>query len=155
MIRRPPRATRTDPHFPYTTLFRSPPTLRRMTPPHSNINKSAPIDLSPDEKNLRASLPLTGVVRRNSDQTGSRANGTRLIAAGHRSDIGARFAGKLRAPREPSRISTRPGTIGTEETGITEAVVHQSQIKIGRAQSREGERQVGWTSMCDGALKTK
>src|SRR3546814_4093598 len=54
-----------------------PPTLRRMTPPHSNINKSAPIDLSPDEKNLRASLPLTGVVRRNSDQTGSRANGTR------------------------------------------------------------------------------
>src|SRR3546814_5595564 len=73
-------------------------------------------------------LPRTGVVRRNSDQTGSRGNGTRLIAAGHRSDIGARFAGKPRAPREPSRISTRPGIIGTEETGITEAVVHQSQI---------------------------
>src|SRR3546814_16555901 len=130
MIRRPPRATRTDPHFPYTTLFRSPPTLRRMTPPHSNINKSAPIDLSPDEKNLRASLPLTGVVRRNSDQTGSRANGTRLIAAGHRSDIGARFAGKPRAPREPSRISTRPGIIGTEATGLTAAGVPQSQIIV-------------------------
>src|SRR3546814_18708093 len=68
------------------------------------------------------------VVRRNSDQTGSRANGTRLIAAGHRSDIGARFAGKPRAPCEPSRISTRPGIIGNEETGITEAVVHQSLI---------------------------
>src|SRR3546814_11273672 len=78
MIRRPPKSTRTDTLFPYTTLFRS--------------------------------------------------NGTRLIAAGHRSDIGARFAGKPRAPREPSRISTRPGIIGTEETGITEAVVHQSQI---------------------------
>src|SRR3546814_6999912 len=25
MIRRPPRSTRTDPLFPYTTLFRSPP----------------------------------------------------------------------------------------------------------------------------------
>src|SRR3546814_11674840 len=27
MIRRPPRSTRTDTLFPYTTLFRSPPTL--------------------------------------------------------------------------------------------------------------------------------
>src|SRR3546814_2622520 len=29
MIRRPPRSTRTDTLFPYTTLFRSPRTLRR------------------------------------------------------------------------------------------------------------------------------
>src|SRR3546814_7971035 len=28
MIRRPPRSTRTDTLFPYTTLFRSPPVLR-------------------------------------------------------------------------------------------------------------------------------
>src|SRR3546814_1760884 len=28
MIRRPPRSTRTDTPFPYTTLFRSPPPLR-------------------------------------------------------------------------------------------------------------------------------
>src|SRR3546814_6057191 len=28
MIRRPPRSTRTDPLFPYTTLFRSAPRLR-------------------------------------------------------------------------------------------------------------------------------
>src|SRR3546814_7282251 len=41
MIRRPPRSTRTDPLFPYTTLFRSPhrrkrhghATRRRSTPP--------------------------------------------------------------------------------------------------------------------------
>src|SRR3546814_7042850 len=32
MIRRPPRSTRTDTLFPYTTLFRSPP-LRRLRPP--------------------------------------------------------------------------------------------------------------------------
>src|SRR3546814_12725441 len=29
MIRRPPRSTRTDTLFPYTTLFRSPPASRR------------------------------------------------------------------------------------------------------------------------------
>src|SRR3546814_3429502 len=29
MIRRPPRSTRTDTLFPYTTLFRSPPAIRR------------------------------------------------------------------------------------------------------------------------------
>src|SRR3546814_18582660 len=28
MIRRPPRSTRTDPPFPYTTLFRSDPAMR-------------------------------------------------------------------------------------------------------------------------------
>src|SRR3546814_4614225 len=33
MIRRPPRATRTDTLFPYTTLFRSPRARRRRTPP--------------------------------------------------------------------------------------------------------------------------
>src|SRR3546814_18327721 len=32
MIRRPPRSTRTDTLFPYTTLFRSDLTLVRMTP---------------------------------------------------------------------------------------------------------------------------
>src|SRR3546814_8138948 len=36
MIRRPPRSTRTDTLFPYTTLFRSAqvPRLRRRHPPH-------------------------------------------------------------------------------------------------------------------------
>src|SRR3546814_5526027 len=29
MLRRPPRSTRTDTRFPYTTLFRSPPRTRR------------------------------------------------------------------------------------------------------------------------------
>src|SRR3546814_9022301 len=30
MIRRPPRSTRTDTHFPYTTLFRSPEGVREL-----------------------------------------------------------------------------------------------------------------------------
>src|SRR3546814_4502407 len=32
MIRRPPRSTRTDTLFPYTTLFRSPPAARQLRP---------------------------------------------------------------------------------------------------------------------------
>src|SRR3546814_7518622 len=36
MLRRPPRSTRTDTLFPYTTLFRSPPT--RLTPDGFNVN---------------------------------------------------------------------------------------------------------------------
>src|SRR3546814_4587706 len=32
MIRRPPRSTRTDTLFPYTTFFRSPPSTPEMTP---------------------------------------------------------------------------------------------------------------------------
>src|SRR3546814_7796018 len=35
MIRRPPRSTRTDTLFPYTTLFRSEPTRSRLAPYHS------------------------------------------------------------------------------------------------------------------------
>src|SRR3546814_14162916 len=37
MIRRPPRSTRTDTLFPYTTLFRSPPRKRR--PPRKKPRK--------------------------------------------------------------------------------------------------------------------
>src|SRR3546814_7003148 len=33
MIRRPPRSTRTDTLFPYTTLFRSPSAQRKSSPP--------------------------------------------------------------------------------------------------------------------------
>src|SRR3546814_7130780 len=38
MIRRPPRSTRTDTLFPYTTLFRSAPYPARMTPPGPSIS---------------------------------------------------------------------------------------------------------------------
>src|SRR3546814_1868436 len=46
MIRRPPRSTRTDTLFPYTTLFRSRPRPCRQSrnrfPPPLNIHASAP-----------------------------------------------------------------------------------------------------------------
>src|SRR3546814_19438791 len=46
MIRRPPRSTRTDTLFPYTTLFRSPPQKTRfrfaaLVRPHRKISRNA------------------------------------------------------------------------------------------------------------------
>src|SRR3546814_6032217 len=50
MIRRPPRSTRTDTLFPYTTLFRSPSSLPTIGPSHgfravveSYIDSGAPV----------------------------------------------------------------------------------------------------------------
>src|SRR3546814_2767330 len=42
MIRRPPRSTRTDTLFPYTTLFRSDRRHGRTQPTHDRGGKSAP-----------------------------------------------------------------------------------------------------------------
>src|SRR3546814_855015 len=39
MIRRPPRSTRTDTHFPYTTLFRSNSSSQRKGTRHMNLEK--------------------------------------------------------------------------------------------------------------------
>src|SRR3546814_21149756 len=39
MIRRPPRSTRTDTLFPYTTLFRSQPRLRRAEAADRNLSR--------------------------------------------------------------------------------------------------------------------
>src|SRR3546814_13712290 len=49
MIRRPPRSTRTDTLFPYTTLFRSPHPDRREEPPGA-----------PDDRSGRPSDPEAG-----------------------------------------------------------------------------------------------
>src|SRR3546814_14018999 len=46
MIRRPPRSTRTDTLFPYTTLFRSAPILRDLGPPEGGDAGSARTRLS-------------------------------------------------------------------------------------------------------------
>src|SRR3546814_8082623 len=50
MIRRPPRSTRTDTLFPYTTLFRSPPTAvepPRRPPETVRAGAEGTIDISP------------------------------------------------------------------------------------------------------------
>src|SRR3546814_3061553 len=47
MIRRPPRSTRTDTLFPYTTLFRS--------PQRSHAPSAAPVPIENRERNMRVS----------------------------------------------------------------------------------------------------
>src|SRR3546814_6387457 len=53
MIRRPPRSTRTDTLFPYTTLFRS---------PASSKVRCLPIESTNSEENMRNLILIIGVV---------------------------------------------------------------------------------------------
>src|SRR3546814_18635795 len=57
MIRRPPRSTRTDTLFPYTTLFRSP---RGQPAPAPRLTESDPVKLQYPIAALAAVLCLTG-----------------------------------------------------------------------------------------------
>src|SRR3546814_9822232 len=53
MIRRPPRSTRTDTLFPYTTLFRSPESAPEPAPVpvvYSEAAESAPVESIPESK---------------------------------------------------------------------------------------------------------
>src|SRR3546814_17354341 len=58
MIRRPPRSTRTDTLFPYTTLFRSPHLCGG--PGAGRRAQRLPVDLNPDSPDLLACGPPTG-----------------------------------------------------------------------------------------------
>src|SRR3546814_7121356 len=78
MIRRPPRSTRTDTLFPYTTLFRSGRRQSRCL----RAREAAAFDLAQDaaqERRLRAALRYHGVPRRRRFRAGvlSRARHTR------------------------------------------------------------------------------
>src|SRR3546814_13733429 len=61
MIRRPPRSTRTDTLFPYTTLFRSTPAVVNLTASTIFVNKSAggASALSPSEARTVLGLATT------------------------------------------------------------------------------------------------
>src|SRR3546814_6072888 len=63
MIRRPPRSTRTDTHFPYTTLFRSKADVQRQCEMQMTANEvhcSAPICSSPASSCLPCRCSLRG-----------------------------------------------------------------------------------------------
>src|SRR3546814_3973169 len=57
MIRRPPRSTRTDTLFPYTTLFRSPARPSRRPPGRSSIPAPPPPRPSPAHRAAAPSRP--------------------------------------------------------------------------------------------------
>src|SRR3546814_4878724 len=64
MIRRPPRSTRTDTLFPYTTLFRSSPSKRGMHRSHDFLgNPSTAIEPTTGETHLRHHISPNGFYR--------------------------------------------------------------------------------------------
>src|SRR3546814_21041482 len=65
MIRRPPRSTRTDTLFPYTTLFRSPPPVS--SPRVATLVERTLADLA-EERRLAAALPGIGATNRPASQ---------------------------------------------------------------------------------------
>src|SRR3546814_10038068 len=98
MIRRPPRSTRTDTLFPYTTLFRSPATGRRQRSQSPAAGSRA--RLSPADALRRVRRLLDGVLLRDS-RPHRGAGGCRLGALGaalgtHRLDL----LDSRRRPRE-------------------------------------------------------
>src|SRR3546814_9507713 len=59
MIRRPPRSTRTDTLFPYTTLFRS---KKKANLPHEGTHRGVDLGLRPHAAATRLSYPARGFV---------------------------------------------------------------------------------------------
>src|SRR3546814_10099059 len=62
MIRRPPRSTRTDTLFPYTTLFRS---LQRLERPRAGLRPAhpRPVELRADRREPRSAQRAGGALR--------------------------------------------------------------------------------------------
>src|SRR3546814_15144793 len=84
MIRRPPRSTRTDTRFPYTTLFRSLETLRVDLPDQVEINEAV-VDRGDQRVGARRHVARKHIVA-------PRRVGDEIIRAfGKPGDLGAQF----------------------------------------------------------------
>src|SRR3546814_1527212 len=101
MIRRPPRSTRTDTLFPYTTLFRSPRAPARcgegaaVSWLHLYRARSRAVALAIDQRHLRR------------DSAGLPCRHARRGAAGHRrGDPGARRRGRARSEEHTSELQS-------------------------------------------------
>src|SRR3546814_1079374 len=63
MIRRPPRSTRTDTLFPYTTLFRSTPSVVRLPPSAKRRMQIVPTPCSPSTRSEEHTSELQSLMR--------------------------------------------------------------------------------------------
>src|SRR3546814_11629239 len=109
MIRRPPRSTRTDTLFPYTTLFRSP--AEPLAADRSSRSPRAPARRAPD---LR---PAGGDTIGRDPDSGSRS--VAFHASPHSSRRARAAATAHRAvARFPNRISPEPGNLRSEERRV-------------------------------------
>src|SRR3546814_15051136 len=115
MIRRPPRSTRTDTLFPYTTLFRS---LRRgaggeLGAGHDPVHAGPVPDVPADDlrRGRAARAPVPAIAHR--PRPGPRARLFARHAAGPLQELAARepAAGRT-AGRRPERRGGRPGEAG-------------------------------------------
>src|SRR3546814_1462369 len=112
MIRRPPRSTRTDTLFPYTTLFRSSSTTLRPFGPRVALTALARV-LTPRTIFARASSPkrisLADMAVTSEAGMGNKGNGERRVAGvGRTTGIGQRRRVVPHSPHSPhSRCSGR------------------------------------------------
>src|SRR3546814_12423396 len=107
MIRRPPRSTRTDTRFPYTTLFRSGESLERESsklPEHERVIERAPgFGLSNDIEQNQISVRMLG--------RSERARNEPAPALGPWMIWTARLARRTRAPCRTRDRPIAPGAI--------------------------------------------
>src|SRR3546814_17970950 len=106
MIRRPPRSTRTDTLFPYTTLFRSPAARHQRDlacyPAHNILSnrQGRPAVTPPVSKSVTSiNAPASGRVQRGNDAAAPPARSR----AGHGSRATAPLPGRSAAGRHPGR----------------------------------------------------
>src|SRR3546814_21191759 len=112
MIRRPPRSTRTDTLFPYTTLFRSPATGRRQRSQSPAAGSRARLSLADALRRVRRLLD--GVLLRDS-RPHRGDGGCRLGALG--AALGTDRLDLLASPRRPL------GLVGLLGAGLGRLVV--------------------------------
>src|SRR3546814_6615190 len=112
MIRRPPRSTRTDTLFPYTTLFRSLPCIEPMQPRHlSACPPCGTVDACPQLQGTITNAPSQSPLHRHGRCT---AAGLRHIVAARRSaslgSVDCRCTCSRRlAHKEPERVRRELG----------------------------------------------
>src|SRR3546814_18663574 len=123
MIRRPPRSTRTDTLFPYTTLFRSTADAAEKEVggvaavagilPHLRFRFALDADLLGRKANLRGKgapaprLALATVTDRHADRFAGAGDADLAAAAGCVADAVGHFAAFLSAPRTIGRAPCR------------------------------------------------
>src|SRR3546814_11504949 len=144
MIRRPPRSTRTDTLFPYTTLFRSPaPADSRAPPdrrprPHDPTGCSAVARGSPSLKDAYLCPPVGRV----------RQERTRLRRRDRSLDLSGRAQGRQAYACAALACSTRDLKASGSRTARSDSTLRSSSIPA--RLMRTDERRVGkeWVSTC-------
>src|SRR3546814_14930341 len=140
MIRRPPRSTRTDSLFPYTTLFRSDVDARALRGADDG-------HLAGQRGGAAEAVDLARVGRAHGGEQHAVALGrVGGQVPGH--EVGA-LGGA------PAHDDAGDGALRSGHDGVPEGLDLAATIEIGRASCREGVWQYVEISVVDGALKKK